>query len=125
MKKKKVLVVDDEKDFLKIIKLNLEQTDEYEVSTLMSAQDILSHVREFRPDIILIDILMPKVGGIEACQMLNDDDVGKTIPVIVLSALDKEIDKLKAYKSGVVDYLIKPVDINELIGRIEKALRYK
>jgi len=125
MKKKKVMVVDDEKDFLKIIKLNLEQTDDYEVLTLINAREILSRVHEFRPDIILIDILMPKVGGIEACQMLNDDEVGKTIPIIVLSALDKEIDKLKAYKSGVVDYLIKPVDINELTKRIEKALRFK
>ena len=122
---KKVMVVDDERDFLKIMKLNLEQGGKYEVLTLPTATDIISQVHQFRPDIILIDLLMPKIGGIEACRLLNEDPVGKKIPIIVITALDKDKDQLDAYKSGVVDYLIKPVETDELIAKIEKALQYK
>jgi len=122
---KKVMVVDDERDFLKIMKLNLEQGGKYEVLTLPTATDIISQVHQFRPDIILIDLLMPKIGGIDACRLLNEDHVGKKIPIIVITALDKDKDQLDAYKSGVVDYLIKPVETDDLIAKIEKALQYK
>ena len=124
-KKKKVMVVDDEQDFLRITKLNLEETGKYEVLTLSSAKNIISQLHGFKPDIILLDLLMPAIGGIDACKMLNDDPAGKSIPIIILSALDKEQDKLKAYKEGVVDYAVKPIEKDELIAKIEKALQYK
>ena len=123
--KKKVLVVDDEIDFLKIVKLNLEETNNYEVLTLSSAKDIISHVHIFKPDIILLDILMPGIKGIEACEMLNKDPVGACIPIIILSALDKNIDKLKAYDVGVVGYLVKPIEKEILIANIEKWATFK
>lgn len=125
MEKKKVMIVDDEEDFLKMLKLNLEQTGEYEVLTLSSAKDVISRVKDFKPDIILLDLLMPGIGGIEACQMLNEDPVGSRIPIIVLSALDKDIDKLKAYKVGVVDYITKPAQTDFIIKTITKALKSK
>jgi CheY-like chemotaxis protein len=123
MEKRRVMIVDDEEDFTKIIKLNLEDTGRYEVLALPNAKDILSWVHSFKPAVILLDILMPAIGGIEVCEILNNDSIGKNIPIIVLSALDKDTDKLKAYKVGVVDYLVKPIEINELITKIEKALR--
>jgi CheY-like chemotaxis protein len=125
MKKKKVMVVDDEKNFLRLVKMNLEETTEYEVLTLSSAKDIVVQVNNFTPDIILLDLVMPTIGGIEACELLNNDPVGRKTPIIILSALDKEVDKLKAYKLGVVDYLTKPVEINDILSAIEKALRYR
>lgn len=125
MEKKKVIVVDDEEDFLKITKLNLEEAGGYEALTLSSAKDIISEVHGFKPDVILLDILMPGVDGMDACKMLNDDPVGKYIPIIVVSALDKNTDKLKAYRLGVVDYLVKPIEEKDLIAKIEKALQYK
>ncbi len=125
MEKKRILIVDDEEDFLKITKLNLEDTGRYETLTLSSGKDIISRVHEFRPDIIVLDILMPGIGGIEACQMLNDDSLGAEIPIIILSALDKEQDKQKAYRLGVVDYVVKPIKKSVLIDKIEKALRLK
>jgi CheY-like chemotaxis protein len=120
--KKKILVVDDEKDFLVITKLNLEQTDKYEVMTLSDAKDIVSQVHSFSPDIILLDMLMPGVGGIEACDALNKDAMGSKIPKIMVSALDRVADKSKAYQLGIVDYIAKPVDADNLIEKIEKAL---
>jgi len=123
--KKKVLVVDDETDFLKIVKINLEETNNYEVLTLSSANDIVSQVHLFKPDIILLDILMPGIKGIEACEMLNNDSLGERIPIIMLSALDKDVDKLKAFKSGVLDYLVKPIKTEDLISKIEKHTQFK
>ena len=123
--KKKVLVVDDETDFLKIVKINLEETNNYEVLTLSSANDIVSQVHIFKPDIILLDILMPGIDGIETCKMLNKDSMGERIPIIILSALDKDADKLKTFKAGVMDYLVKPVKKEVLISKIEKHLQFK
>jgi len=125
MGKHRILVIDDEKDFVKITKLNLEETGEYEVMGLLSAKELVSQVHSFKPDVILLDLLMPVIGGIEACQMLNSDPIGKGVPIIVLSALDKKADKVRAYKEGVVDYLVKPIDKKDLIIKIEKVLQLK
>lgn len=125
MGKRKVLVVDDEVDFLKIVKLNLEETSNYEVKTLSTAKDIVSEVYSFSPDVILLDMLMPGVGGIDACVMLNNDPIGKVTPIIILSALGKVKDQYSAYNEGVVAYLVKPVKMEDLIAAIEKSLRYK
>ena len=125
MNKSRILVIDDEKDFVKITKLNLEESGEYEVKGLLSAKDFIPQVHSFKPDVILLDLLMPVIGGIEACQMLNNDPIGKGIPIIILSALDKKTDKIKAYKEGVVDYLVKPIDKKDLIAKIEKVLQLK
>ncbi|MFC1620933.1 response regulator [Candidatus Omnitrophota bacterium] len=125
MSKKKILVVDDELDFLTIVKLNLERTGKYEVLTLSDPKEILSKVGSFRPDVILLDLVMPGIGGIEVCDMLNQDPFGKTIPIIIFSALDRDEDKNRAYKKGVVGYLAKPMDQEGLIVKIEKALQPK
>jgi len=123
--KKRILVIDDEKDFLKITKLNLEETGRFEVMALSNAKDMISWLHNFKPDVILLDLLMPEIGGMEACEMLNNDPIGKGVPIIILSALEKDSDKRSAYKKGVVDYLVKPIEKKDLIAKIEKALQYK
>jgi two-component system alkaline phosphatase synthesis response regulator PhoP len=125
MEKKKVMIVDDEEDFLRITKLNLEEVGGYDVLTLSSAKDIISIVHSFKPDLILLDVLMPVINGMDACQMLSSDPIGRNIPIIILSALDKDVDKLRAYKVGVVDYLVKPIEEEEIINKIKKALQFK
>ncbi|MFC1624032.1 PleD family two-component system response regulator [Candidatus Omnitrophota bacterium] len=125
MEKRKVMIVDDEENFLKITKINLEKTGKYEVMTLSNSLDIISKIQAFKPDIILLDIIMPKLDGVEACKILNADPAGKKIPIITLSALDTDKDKLTMHKLGVVDFLVKPIEKDELIARIEKALQYK
>ncbi|MCM8783885.1 MAG: response regulator [Candidatus Omnitrophica bacterium] len=124
-KKIRVLVVDDEEDFLRIAKLNLEESGRFEVMTLTSAKNLIENVHIFKPDLILMDLIMPGIGGIEACEMLNNDPLGQKIPIIVLSALDKDADKLAAYKKGAVGYLTKPIEKKDLIAKIEKALSTK
>lgn len=125
MAKHKILMVDDELDFSRMIKLNLEDTGKFEVLVLPSANEIVSQLHSFKPDLILLDLVMPGIGGIEVCDMLNNDQLGRTLPVIILSALDKDKDKLLAYKKGVVGYLNKPVEKDELIAKIEGVLRTK
>jgi len=122
MNKRKVLIVDDEEDFLKIIKLNLEEAGKFEVMTLSNAKKLISQLHSFKPEVILLDLLMPGVGGLEICDMLNNDPMGQGLPIIILSALDKDSDKLAAYKKGVVDYLVKPIEKDTLISKIENAL---
>ncbi len=125
MAKKKVMVVDDEQDFLSIVKTNLEETNNYEVKTLASANNLISEVYAFEPDVILLDVLMPGVGGVEACAILNNDPIGKLTPIIIVSALFKDQDKYCAYKEGINDYLVKPVGKNDLIAAIEKAIGHQ
>lgn len=125
MAKKRIMVVDDEVDFLKMVKMNLEESGAYEVLTLTNGKDIIHQVHRFDPDIILLDLLMPTLGGIEVCEMLNKDQLGLKVPIIVVSALSKEEDKIMAYKKGVVDFLVKPIGKDELIAKIEKYLEFK
>ena len=125
MNKKKILIVDDEINFTKVVKLNLEFSGKFEVKVLTKAIDIISCLHSFKPDLILLDLIMPGIGGIEVCDLLNADPLGQGVPVVILSALDKTADKANAFKKGVVDYLVKTIDENELILRIEKALQLK
>lgn len=121
MKKKKIMLVDDEVDFLRILKLNLEDKGGYEVITLSSAKNIVEEVDKYKPDCLLLDLLMPDIGGMDACQMLNNNSVGSKTPIIILSALSKDVDKLRAYELGVLDYITKPVEIDTVISAIEKV----
>ena len=121
---KKILIVDDEKNFLTIIKINLELSNKYKVLTLSSAKNIISEVRRFKPDLILLDMIMPEIGGLDVCEILHDDPIGKNIPIVILSSLDNEKDKARAHMLGVVFYLEKSISKDELIASIEKALCY-
>ncbi len=123
--KRKILAIDDEKDFLKILKLNLEQTGNYEVITSSDVGDIVRLINSSRPDVILLDILMPGVTGFEVLDMIKSDHVGAGTPVIALSALENDPDKLTAYKKGVVDYLTKPISKEDVIRKIEKVIEAK
>lgn len=125
MAKRRVLVVDDEVDFLTMVKLNLEDTGKFEVKTLSNANEIIAYLHSFKPEVILLDMVMPGIGGIEVCDMLNNDPLGQTIPVFILSALDKDRDKLMAFKKGVVGYLTKPIEKDVLVSKIEGALQSK
>ncbi|MBU2257745.1 MAG: response regulator, partial [Candidatus Omnitrophica bacterium] len=96
-----------------------------EVMVFSETKDIIKHIHDVRPDVILLDLLMPGIGGLDICDMLNHDPIGLTIPVIVTSGLDKPKDKINAYKFGISDYLVKPLDDVKLIKAIEKAIKLK
>lgn len=123
--KKKIIIIDDEEDFGSLLKTRLESSAGYEVMAITEAKDIIERVHVFKPDVILLDLLMPGIGGLDACEMLNNDSIGSTIPIIVISGLDKSTDKIKAFKFGITDYFVKPVDDAKLIEAIEKAVKSK
>lgn len=123
--KKKIMIVDDEENFALMLKMRIESSGDYEVTVSLEAKDIIKHIHDIRPDVILLDLLMPGTGGLDICDMLNHDPIGLTIPVIVVSGLDKPTDKVKAYKLGISDYLLKPVDDVKLMKAIEKAIELK
>ncbi len=123
--KKKILIIDDEESFALLLKIRLESSADYEVMAASEAKDIINRVHVFKPDVILLDLLMPGIGGLDVCEMLNNDPVTAIIPIIVVSGLDKSTDKIKAFKFGITDYFVKPVDDTKLIEAIEKAIKSK
>jgi len=120
----KVTIVDDEVDFLKLIKATLERTDRFEVVTIDDPTNIIKDLSDNRPQVILLDILMPTMDGMEVCELLNRTIGLDKIPIIMVSALGEDLDKLKAYKMGVVDYIVKPITREEVIRKIEKAVEF-
>ncbi len=124
IEKKKVFIADDDEAVLQSLKRLLELSG-FEVLALSNAREILRSIKSFKPNVILLDMLMPNLGGLEICQMLNDDKETQGIPIIVVSALAGYADIEKAYKLGVVGYFTKPYDFSKLLQEINKVIAYK
>ena len=123
MRKTKILVVDDEERLTKMVKLNLEQTGDYEIRTENLATNALNAAREFKPDLIILDIMMPDISGDVIAQQLLDDEELKYIKIIFLTALvTKSEIKAKGSEIAGRTFIAKPVKIDELITCIEKQL---
>lgn len=121
-KKPKVLVVDDEEAIRDMIQFALEQAG-MKVKTVSSAYEAILKIDEKRPDIILMDWMMPGVSGIELTRRLHKDEHTREIPIIMLTARITEDDKVTGLEAGADDYLIKPFSPRELIARIKAVLR--
>ena len=119
MKKKLVLIVDDEKDLRKIIRYNLEQEGiaSIEASDGSQAIDLLSK----NPSLIILDIMMPGKDGYEVCKIIRDN--GSTVPIVFLTAMDREFDELKGLEVGGDDYIRKPFSPKILVARINSIFR--
>jgi DNA-binding response OmpR family regulator len=117
------LVIDDEEDFTKFIKLNLEQTGQYEVRTENKGEAGIIAAREFKPNLIFLDVMMPGVDGGEVCYQLKNNQDTENIPVIFLTAAVKkeEVDGYTGIMGGNL-FIAKPVDIKKLIYFIEKNI---
>lgn len=116
----RILSVDDEPTNQLVINEILE--DDYDVKLVYSGEECLEKVKEFSPNLILLDINMPGIDGYETCERLKQDDATKFIPVIILSALSTTEEKLKGYEVGAEDYIPKPFDHDDLIEKIKKSL---
>lgn len=114
----RVLVVDDERNILDIIKFNLE-VEGYEIVTSMDGEDALKKVHDAAPDIILCDIMMPEVDGLEVCRRLKADGRTNQIPVVMLSARTQAQDKVASIEAGADDFITKPFDFSDLVARIK------
>jgi CheY-like chemotaxis protein len=124
MAKKRVLLVDDEKSFTTLLKLNLEETGNYEVRVENWAEDAFNAARQFKPDLILLDIIMPRLpGGNVAAQMAEDPEL-KDIPIVFLTAAVRR-HQVEDHEGVICDHpcLAKPASMEEVIDAIEKHAR--
>ena len=118
----RVLVVDDESDVTELLQYRLEQ-EGYRVATLNDPLGFVAKVREFEPDLMLLDIMMPELSGIQLCRIARADPTIKHIPIIFLSARGEVEDRIKGLEAGAEDYVSKPFNTNELMLRISKMLK--
>ncbi len=116
---KKVLVVDDEKLIVKGLKFSLEQ-DDMEVDTAFDGEEAVNKARANSYDIILLDIMLPKLSGLEVCQMIREFS---DVPIIMLTAKGEDMDKIMGLEYGADDYVTKPFNILEVKARIKAILR--
>jgi DNA-binding response OmpR family regulator len=119
MKTQQILIVDDDPAIRKFVKANLEAR-EYQVLLAVDGDDALKLLDNEMPDLILLDIMMPKLDGFEVCRRLRE---WSNIPIIMLSAREGETDKVRCLDCGADDYLTKPFSLKELLSRIKAVLR--
>ncbi len=116
-----ILVIDDNPDSIQLVQAVLQQNG-YFVSGATTGEKALSTISLFKPDLILLDILMPGLNGFETCRRFRENELTSDTPIIFLSGLTETFDKVMAFKTGAVDYLIKPIAPEELIVRVETHL---
>jgi diguanylate cyclase (GGDEF)-like protein len=117
-----VLIADDDEDIVRFIEVNL-RLEGFEVAISVDGEAALQAAHELMPDLILLDVMMPKVDGFEVCQRLRADPRTKHMSIIMLTAKSLSADKVLGLTAGADDYMIKPFDPIELIARVKSALR--
>ena len=121
MEKKKILVVDDEVDLVKTIQFSLE-LEGYKVLVSYNGEDALNQARKENPDLILLDIMLPKLDGYKVCRLLKFDEQYKHIPILMMTAKTQEKDKLMGKETGANEYVTKPFDMEELMEKVKTYL---
>jgi len=116
-----ILIVDDTPANLQLLSRML-MAQGYEVRLSASGEEALAAVRQALPDLILLDVHMPKMDGYQVCERLKGDERTRHVPVIFISALDQTEDKAKAFVVGGVDYVTKPIQIEEVLARLQTHL---
>lgn len=119
MNKTRILVADDEPSTLKLLRANLE-TQGYKVFTAINGAEALRIVEMEQPSLVILDIMMPVINGIEVCRRMRE---WSQVPIIMLSVMDNEISKVKCLDLGADDYITKPFGTGELMGRVRAVLR--
>lgn len=120
--KSKILVVDDEPDALELIEYNLRNAG-YDVTRASDGVEALRKVRTTRPDLVILDLMLPEMDGMEVCKTLRRDAQTAAIPIIMLTAKAAEIDRVVGLELGADDYVTKPFSPRELVLRVRTALR--
>ena len=119
MSKEKILVVDDEKNIVELVKYNLEK-EGYEVVCAYDGMQAVDLARQDKPDLMILDIMLPGQGGLEVCRILRKES---RIPIIMATAKGEEIDKILGLELGADDYVTKPFSPRELVARVKAVLR--
>lgn len=118
----KILLVDDEEDLLELLQYALTKAG-YEVVTALDGVSGLKTAREERPDLIVLDIMMPRMDGIELCNRLREDAHLRLTPILMLTARSDEKDEIEGLEAGADDYIPKPISPNLLVSRVRALLR--
>jgi two-component system response regulator VicR len=116
---KKILVVDDEKPISDIIKFNLIK-EGYDIETAFDGEEALKKVYQFQPDLVLLDVMLPKLDGFQVCRRIRESF---NMPIIMLTAKEEEVDKVLGFELGADDYITKPFGMRELIARVKANIR--
>lgn len=117
-----ILVIEDEKNIAELIRYNLEQ-EGFRVLTAAKGQSGLETAQREKPDLLILDLMLPELGGLEICKILKNDPKTKTLPIIMLTAKGTEADKVVGLELGADDYITKPFSPRELVARIKAVLR--
>ncbi|MFH1645061.1 MAG: response regulator [Candidatus Omnitrophota bacterium] len=124
MPRKKVLLIDDEVDFVELLKINLEYSGDYEVASLSDPTKAIALINSFKPDIIFLDIIMPDFNGFELLDEISADKYMKDIPVVFVTAaaLNEELVETSKFMHGR-PLLNKPIEIEQIIEKIEEYVK--
>lgn len=122
MPKKKILVVEDDRDISELITYNLER-EGYDIACLYDGSQVLDFVNRRKPELIILDLMLPEVDGIEICRALKSDSVTKHIPIVMLTAKSEEADVVVGLQMGADDYIPKPFSPKVLVARIKAITR--
>ncbi|RSD27691.1 response regulator transcription factor [Mesobacillus subterraneus] len=117
---KKVLVVDDEQSIVTLLQYNLEQSG-YAVVTAMDGEEGIQRAAEEKPDLMILDLMLPKLDGMEVCKQLRQQKIN--VPILMLTAKDDEFDKVLGLELGADDYMTKPFSPREVVARVKAILR--
>jgi len=120
--KSKILVVDDEPDAVELVEFNLRGAG-FDVITAGNGDEALKKARTFAPDLILLDLMLPEVDGLEVCKILRRDPATSAVPIIMLTAKAAELDRVLGLELGADDYVTKPFSPRELVLRVKNLLR--
>ena len=116
---KKILVVDDERPIVDILKINL-QKENYMVFEAYDGEEAISKAQAINPDLILLDVMLPKLDGFSVCKKIREKS---SVPILMLTAREEEVDKVLGLELGADDYITKPFSIRELMARIKANMR--
>ena len=120
--RKKILIVDDEADILTLLEYNLDKAG-FEVVSAQDGPEAIELTKKKRPDLIILDIMLPSMEGTEVCKIIKKDEATSHIPVIMLTAKGEEVDRIVGFELGAEDYITKPFSPRELILRVKAVLK--
>jgi two-component system phosphate regulon response regulator PhoB len=118
----RILVVEDEKDLQEVLAYNLRQAGHVPI-LVGNGREAISAVSEHRPDLVLLDLMLPDVSGIEVCRRLKGDTLTRELPIVMVTAKGDEVDRVVGFELGADDYVVKPYSLRELLLRIDAVLR--
>jgi len=119
---KRILIIDDEKDIVDLISYNLEK-EGFATIKAYDGEDALKLIKAQRPDLIILDLMLPGMRGLDVCKFVRKNPETETLPIIMLTAKGEQVDKILGLEMGADDYITKPFNVRELIARIHAVMR--